>query len=214
MALGVVLSGPLALIVVALVHGQPPWRDAATFATEFDRVQLLPYLGGFVLIGGCVALIASLHPLVPSERRARANSALVLAAAFATLILFNYVVQTTFVPTLLHPYRHEQDALIAGLTMSNPHSLAWAIEMWGYGVFGLATWAIAIVFGRTRLERATATTFVANGVISVAGAVMTSISPGWAMSMPGMIAFTVWNLLMIAIALLVIAAMRRRCSHA
>jgi len=67
---GVVLSGPLALLVVALVHPQPSWRDAATFAAAYHPVQLLPYVGGFALIGGFVALIVIWQSELQSTRAA------------------------------------------------------------------------------------------------------------------------------------------------
>lgn len=208
---GILLSGPLALLVVALVHPQPVWASPSRFAAEFDGIQLLPYLGGFVLIGGCVALVAHLAALAPPARRGRANLALALAGSFAALIVLNYILQTTFVPSLVRPYRPEHDVLIAALSMSNPRSLAWALEMWGYGVLGVSTWLVACAFDRSvRLERITHTTFIANGIISIAGALATAFAPGWEMTVGGGIAFGAWNLLMIVLGALVIAVMRRR----
>ena len=208
---GIVLSGPLALLVVALVHPQPAWESPALFAAEFHRIQLLPYLGGFVLIGGCVALVAHLAALAPPAQRGRAQAALALAGAFAALIVFNYVLQTTFVPALVTPYRPEHDLLVTALAMSNPRSLAWALEMWGYGVLGVATWLVACAFDRTdRLERFTGAAFIANGIISIVGALATALAPGWEMTVSGGVAFGAWNLLMIVLGALVIAVMRRR----
>lgn len=199
---GIVLSGPVALVVVGLVHPQPPWRDVESFAAAYHPIQLLPYLGGFLLIGGCVALVASLRAIVPPSRKARANVALVLTGAFAALILLNYIVQTTFVPSLVA----ERDPLIAALAMANPRSLAWALEMWGYAVFGVATWAIACAFH----ERVVAAVYVANGAISVVGGVATMVSPGWVTTPGGYVGFALWNVLMIALGALTIAAMRGR----
>jgi hypothetical protein len=208
---GILMSGPIALVVVAAVHPQPDWQGAERFAAELHPVQLLPYLGGFVLVGGCVALVASLHALAP--RSARSDLALALAGAFAAMILFNYVLQTTFVPSLARPYRAEHDMLIAALAMANPRSLAWALEMWGYAVFGVATWAIACAFGVTRLERVVAAMFVANGVISIAGGIATMASPSWLLSPPGIAAFALWNLLMLVMAALTVVAMNRRATR-
>jgi hypothetical protein len=207
---GILLSGPLALAAVALVHPQPPWQGPARFADELHWIQAMPYAGGFVLIGGCVALIASLHELVPRSHRARANVALALTAAFAALIVLNYVVQTTFVPALASSYRDDNGPLIAALTMTNPRSLGWALEMWGYAVFGFATWLITPAFRRTRLERVTAHTFVGNGVMSIAGAITTAIWPGSAHTLLGFIGFALWNAWMLTMAVLVLVAMHRR----
>jgi len=195
---GILMSGPIALVVVAAVHPQPDWQGAERFAAELHPVQLLPYLGGFVLVGGCVALVASLHALAP--RSARSDLALALAGAFAAMILFNYVLQTTFVPSLARPYHAGNDALIAALAMANPRSLAWALEMWGYAVYGVATWAIASAFGHTRLERAVAAMFVANGVISIVGGFATMASMTWLRSPPGLAAFALWNAMMLVMA--------------
>jgi hypothetical protein len=207
---GILISGPIALLVVAAIHPQPPWETAERFGAEFHWIQRLPYLGGFLLIGGCVALIASLHAVVPREYRARANAALALAAAFAALIFLNYVVQTTFVPALVRPYRRENDVLVGALAMANPRSLAWALEMWGYAVFGAATWAISCAFQSTTVERFAAFSYVVNGVLGVVGAVATMLSPAWALTAPGIGSFIVWNAWMIVMATVTVIAMRRR----
>jgi hypothetical protein len=207
---GILVSGPIALIIVDAIHPQPDWQGAERFAAELHWIQVLPYLGGFLLVGGSVALVASLHALAP--RTARSNLALALAAAFAAMIFVNYVLQTTFVPSLARPYRAEHDALIAALAMANPRSLAWALEMWGYAVYGVATWAIASAFGITRLERAVAAMFVANGVISVAGGFATMASMTWLRSPPGLAAFALWNALMLVMAASTVVAMRRRAT--
>ncbi|HEX5061674.1 MAG TPA: hypothetical protein VFV99_20045 [Kofleriaceae bacterium] len=209
---GIVASAPLALVAVALVHPQPPWRDAAQFAAEFHWIQVTPYVGGFLLVASCVALIASLCSLMPAARRARANFALAVTAAFAALIVLNYIVQTTLVPSLVSPYHDDNGPLVTMLTMSSPRSFGWALEMWGYAVFGVATWAIAPAFGSSRLERATAALFVLNGIASIAAAVATSLWPGSPMTAPGFIGFAVWNALMVTMAVLVILVMRRRVS--
>ncbi|MGE5187212.1 MAG: hypothetical protein ACM31C_34425 [Acidobacteriota bacterium] len=209
---GILLSGPIALVAVAVVHPQPSWEDAARFASEFHPVQLMPYLGGFVLVGGCVALVASLHALVPREQRARANLALVMTGVFGALIGLNYILQTTFVPSLVAPYADDHATWIESLAMANPRSLAWALELWGYAALGVATWAVAAAFGASRLERATAALFGANAVISVAGALATMAWPGWEMTLAGGLAFSGWNALMIVMASLAIACMRRRAT--
>jgi hypothetical protein len=94
--------------------------------------------------------------------------------------------------------------------MANPRSLAWSLEMWGYAVLGIATWAVAVAFGRSRLERATAKALVANGVVSVAGGIATAAWPGWVETTPGLVCFAAWNALMIGVGVLVIVTLRRR----
>ncbi|MES1205363.1 MAG: hypothetical protein ABUS79_05450 [Pseudomonadota bacterium] len=96
-----------------------------------------------------------------------AAAAQVFTAVFAAFILFNYAVQTTFVPELARHYDAADARILAALTMSNPRSLAWAIEMWGWGFLGVATWLVSPVFGGAGLERAAALTFAVNGPVSL-----------------------------------------------
>ena len=207
---GIVLSGPLALALVAFTHPQPAWRDAELFADNYHFIQLVPYFAGLLLVAGFVILIASIHQLAEPRLKAMTASACIFAAVFAALISLNYVVQTTFVPDLA---RHDGDtapALVAALSMSNPRSLAWGIEMWGYAFLGVATWLAAPIFRQTPLERGVALTFVTNGVMGVAGAAWTVARPGWAMTHTGMAAFGAWNILVAAMTALAFVALRRR----
>jgi hypothetical protein len=191
--LGIVISGPIAVVSLALFHPQPPWKDAETFARHYHWLQALPYFGGFLLVFGFVALMASLFVLAPAEQRARATTALILTAAFAALVFLNYVIQTTFVPNLARQDPTVNANIIAAFSMVNPSSLAWALEMWAYGFLGLGHLLMAPVFGRTGLERAAAILFVINGVSSGATAVWTAVDPGWMMTSAGLVAYTVWN---------------------
>jgi hypothetical protein len=47
-----------------------------------------------------------------------------------------------FTPGLPVGYSRVADPMIAAVSMSNPTSIAWAIEMWGYGYQGLGTWLL------------------------------------------------------------------------
>lgn|GEM_PF-479646 len=207
--LGVLLSGPLAVALVSATHPQPAWRDAELFARHYHSVQLLPYAGGIVLVAALIVLVASLHAGARPEQRPLTTAALVFTAGFASFIFLNYVVQTTFVPQLARHYDPTNAALIAALSMTNPTSLAWAIEMWGWGFLGIATWLVSPVFGRSKVERAAALTFVANGPVSVAGALGTIVRPGWVMTTAGLVAFAAWNVLLAAMATLTVLALRR-----
>lgn len=207
---GVLLSGPLALALVAAIHAQPSWSGAARFATEFHPVQLVPYLGGFLLVGASMWLVATLRVLTPFAHKSRATFAVALVAMFGALISLNYILQTTFVPSLVRPYRGENDLLIAAFSMANPRSLAWSLEMWGYAVLGASTWAAAGVFDRTRIERFAALSYVANGVTSIVGAIATICWPAWTLSLVGIVAFAAWNLLVVVMGVLTFVAMRRR----
>jgi hypothetical protein len=169
----------------------------------------VPRCSGFLLVGGAVALIAALQTLAGPALRARATTALAFAAAFAALIFLNYVVQTTFVPALVRSGAPEVAPLIAAFSLSNPTALGWALEMWGYAVLGVATWLVAPVLSEQgRPGRLAAALFVANGPVSIVGAALTAARPGWVMTPAGFVMFAGWNLLMIVMLVLVIAALR------
>jgi hypothetical protein len=208
--LGILLSGPLAFAVVNATHPQPPWKSAEVFARSYHPVQMVPYLGGIVLVAALVALVASTHALVPEGQKVRTGMALVFNAAFATLIFFNYAVQTTFLPELARRYEEGNGPIITTFSMANPTSLAWGIEMWGWGFLGVATWLVAPVFCGSRLERLTAAAFIVNGPVSILGTLWTVIRPGWVMTSAGLVAFALWNALLAAMAALALVVFRRR----
>ena len=193
--LGALTSGPLGLWLVQSTHPQPPWRDAATFVAAYHPIQVIPFILGFALVGGSVLLIAGIHANAHVAHRPRTTAALLLASAFAAMIVTNYAIQTTVVPALLRSPSPSQSGLLEVLTMSNPLSLGWAVEMWGYAMLGVATWLVAPTFGGSSLARWTGRLFALNGPVSIATAVMTGIVPGWVLSGVGLWAFAVWNLL-------------------
>jgi MFS family permease len=214
---GALASGPLALWVLGASHAQPAWQDARTFAANYHSLQALPFFLGLLLVAGFVVLIASLHTLASASLRPRTQSAVIFTSVFAALVLFNYALQTTFVPGLVVMRDSANDPLLAALTMTNPRSLGWTLEMWGYGWLGVATWLVAPVFHGAGLERAARWAFVANGPLSVVGALWTALQPGWVMTTPGMVAFAAWNVLVVAMAALAMALFRARaqdCSTA
>jgi hypothetical protein len=206
---GILLSGPLALLLVNATHPQPPWQGPELFVQNYHPVQSLPFFGGFFLVGGFVLLIASLHASSGQGERALATASLVFVAAFAAMVCINYTVQTTFVPELVRRATPLSTPILSALTMSNPASLAWGLEMWGYGLLGVATWLVAPVFGTSTLERATAWTFVANGPASIIPAFLTALRPGWVMTSAGLAAFVLWNLLVAVMAALALAVFMR-----
>ena len=210
--LGIVLSGPLAVFVLSIVRPQPPWTDAATFARHYHWVQAVPYFGGFLLVFGFVAMMASLYELVSAAHRAVATTALVFTAAFAALVFLNYVLQTTFVPNLARKDAAVYANVIAALSMVNPSSLAWAIEMWAYGFLGVGHLLMAPVFSREGLERTAATLFVINGVVSVIGALWTVADADWMMTPVGMVAYAAWNIIVLAMVSVVLVVLRHRMS--
>jgi len=207
-AVGTLASGPLALPVVALVQPQPPWAGAGVFVENFHRIQTLPFYFGFVLLGGSILMLVSICAL--SKGRPASLAALVFMATGTTLIFLNYLTQTTFIPAIVGGYTPESGPVIGAFSMSNAASLAWAIEMWGYGFMGLGTWLAAGFFGAGRLERAARILFILNGVASVFGALIVSFDLEGVFSIPGLIGYGLWNVLYVALAVVFHRVLQRR----
>ena len=211
---GAILSGPVGIWVVSATHPQPSWESPAAFVAAYHPIQTLPYLMGMLLVGGFAALIAGLHRVAPEAARARTTTALVLTGAFAAMIFINYSIQTTVVPALVSSASSSDLALVGLLTMVNPKSLGWSLEMWGYAVLGVATWLVAPVFATSRWEHGAKWLFVLNGPVSIASGLATAMRPGWVLSGVGFISFAIWNVLIIAMLALTIASFRARRSAA
>ena len=61
---GIVVSGPLAVLVLSVVRPQPAWSDAETFARHYHWLQALPYFGGFFLVVGFVTMMGNVRGAV------------------------------------------------------------------------------------------------------------------------------------------------------
>ena len=203
---GILLSGPLSMWLVSATHPQPAWQNADAFFTHYHSMQALPYYFGFLIIAGFVVLIAALHRTAREQDRLHTLLAVIFTTVFAALISLNYIFQTTFVPALVGT----RDPLSAAFTMANPRSLGWALEMWGYGMLGVGTWFAARAFHGSKLERVTGVLFMLNGILSIITALWTAIDIGWVLTVPGLIGFVIWNLLILVMSALAWVVMRRR----
>lgn len=203
---GIMLSGPVAVGVVAVLAPQPPWRDADTFIRNYSWIQSLPYIFGFLIAGGFILFMSSLAAVCGEGQRPLAYAALAFTAVSASMIFINYVLQTAFIPLTLHV----SDVAVALTTMANPNSLGWTLEMYGYGVLGIATASAAPLFNATRRQHWIARLLVSNCVLSVLGAVAVPLFPGWVLTTSGMILGATWNLLVAVVMVLVILEFRPR----
>jgi hypothetical protein len=188
-AAGALLSGPVALLVVARIAPQPPWTGVETFADHYHPAQLLTFALGYVLLAGFVLFTASCHALAAAPLRARTSAALIFAAVYAALVFTNYTIQLGYVPRVLG----QRPAYLAALTMANPSSFAWFLEMFGYAAMGAATWLVAAGFGGSRRSDVIRVLLIANGVLSIAGAACTALFDRWVFSTAGMVSFAAWN---------------------
>lgn len=194
---GFILSGPAAFLLVSWLSPQPAWQSAAVFVENYSSLQNLPYYFGFLLIGGMLMLIAAHYLHYPEKDLVKFQLLVALGCgiAFFTMIAFNYVAQTTFVHNLALHYRPEYEAAISSFSMANPLSFCWANEMWGYAFLGVATWLMAAYY--RPVSTWIRLLLVSNGVLSILSALWTVYDVNWVLTTAGLVAYFVWNLLMI-----------------
>ena len=119
------------------------------------------------------------------------SAGLIFTGVYAALVFTNYTIQLGFIPRVLK----DRPAYIGDLTMANPSSFAWFLEMFGYAAMGVATWLVAPGFRGTRRADAIRYLLVGNGVLSIIGAACTALFDRWVFSTAGLISFAAWNLL-------------------
>jgi hypothetical protein len=76
-------------------------------------------------------------------------------------------------------YHETLAPIVETFAVTNPASLFWALEMWGYGFLGLGIWLASSEFSNSGIERAAKLVFAANGVVSVVGALTTGFYLEW-----------------------------------
>jgi len=193
-AAGAVLSGPGAMAVVTVLGAQPSWTNLDDFVANYRSIQVLPYLLGYLLLLGFVLFTAACHAGAEPAMRARTSAALVLTGVYASLVFTNYTIQLAYVPRTLP----QRPAYIAELTMANPASFAWCLEMFGYAAMGAATWLVAGCFRGGRRAALVRLLLILNGVLSIIGAVCTALVDRWVFSSSGLVCFAVWNVVIAA----------------
>jgi hypothetical protein len=104
----------------------------------------------------------------------------------------------------------ENEKAIDLLATPNAKSLFWYIEMTGYGFLGLATWSSAYLFSKTKNEIIIRWLLIANGIISVLGAVLTFIFKGWVLTIPGLVSYVLWNILVMLVMIFVLVEYRAK----
>ena len=201
---GIILSGPVAVVLVEVLAPQPSWQGVTTFIEHYSWLQSLPYVFGFFIAGGFILLVASTPAGDDDGRSLLRRIALAFTAISAGLIFFNYVMQTAFIPLSLH----ESPVIVAATTMANPNSLGWALEMYGYAILGIATAFLAPLFNKSVRQRVIARLFVLNCILSVVGAFLMPLFPGWVLTGTGMVLGAAWNILVAVTMVLLLAEFR------
>ena len=82
--------------------------------------------------------------------------------------------------------------------------------MWGNALRGLATCFVAPVFRQNRTEKITAGLMVANGAVSILGGFVTSANLGWVHTLPGLIGYLLWNVLVLVLSVFYLLSFRRK----
>lgn len=204
------LSGPVGFLIVGAIAPQPPWSGPALFTAAYHPVQALPFAVGFALVAAFVALHVAIVQTAQRAHRTAALLSLAFACVFAAIISLNYINQTAVVPAAARRGDLTSAVAISLLSMANPSSIAWSLEMFGYGFLGLASLAAAPVFHATRVDRAVRALLIANAVVSVVGAAATAAAPGWVLSPLGIASYFAWNGLVLALSALLAISFRAR----
>jgi hypothetical protein len=191
------ILGPGVVFVDAALRPPRPWAGPRAFVDGFHWVQVIPPLLGFPLLVGFILFVAAARRL-DEKRGGRVDQVpvLLLTAIYGALVAFNYVANACWV----RQAGPEDLGGVSILSMNNPRSLCWAIEMFAYAILGAVTWLVAPTF---REERAVAFLLRVNGVVSVGSAAVTLVDLSWVLTPVGLAFYAAWNLLIVAAMLLV-----------
>jgi hypothetical protein len=200
------LSGPIGAGIALVGSGGGAWVDAATYAARYRRLEQVPFWFGFLFIGAWLAFFARLAAHAEPADRMRALAALAVAAAYAAMIATNYTLQIGYVPQLAA----RADPAVAYLTMANPESVAWVLEMFGYAMLGAACWVAAPLFRDAPRGATIVALLRTNGIVNIAGAVAMEFGADWLLAPIGVAAYLLWNGLVVGTMAVIAVAFRPR----
>lgn len=158
----------LSAAYAAAVILAPPraWPGMAAYSSSFQEVEFLPPAIGLLFIPPFIALLASMYLLTSAEKKGWSLAALVFGAMFSLLSGAVYLVQLALVrPQLL------QAGQLADLDMwvlANGHSVAWMVQLLGWGCLALATLFIAVVLDGGGLENGVRWLLLLNSALALA----------------------------------------------
>jgi hypothetical protein len=196
---GVIFSGLVFPVITSIFYPQPQWQSPDLFIQSYHPIQTATFFCGYFLVIGSLLTFITLYFLASKSKRIWALAALGINLVFTAIVFINYIIQTTYVPYLASTNALEAQNILATFTMANPGSFAWALEMYGWGGIGLSFIFMAFIFGKERFEPTLKVLFWVNGVASVTSALVTSSNMKWLFSPAGFAALIVWNLLVVAI---------------
>lgn len=205
--IGTLISGPITFLGVSAIKPQPEWISAQVYVENYHPIQSVTFYFGFLLILGSVMMIAFIHY---KQKSSKSLLAVIFTAIAAGLISFNYSTEATIIPALVRNYSSELDPIIQILAVTNPYSIFWSIEMWGYGFLGLGTLLAMGYFRGQGIEGWAKALFLANGILSIVGALITGIYVEWVLSTVGLVSYALWNVLYMILAILFLLVLKRR----
>jgi len=185
-------------VLVAVLCPQPPWRGLSTFIAAYRPLQSFIFVPSLLLPLSFVVVLAGFHCGAKAEVKAWSASALAVGTVGAAILCLNYLIQGVWVPSLVK----EGNDLVGALVSANPGSLFWALELFGYGIMGLAMWLAAPLFAGPGIDRLIRWALVVNGAGSLLAALAAVLDPRWVLGPLGLAAGLFWNLLIIALAFL------------
>jgi hypothetical protein len=196
---GIIFSGLVFPVLTMILSPQPVWQGADLFVKSFHPLQTATFFCGYFLVIGTLLTFIMLYLTTCIETKVWALSALVINVIFTSVVFLNYIIQTTYVPYLAVNNPPETASVLAVFTMANPGSFAWALEMYGWGGIGLSFIFMAFIFRKQKYEGTLKVLFLANGICSVASAIMTSTNMKWLFSPAGFTSLVFWNALVFVI---------------
>lgn len=196
---GIFFSGLVFPLLTMFFCPQPAWKDAALFVQSFNPLQTATFFCGFFLILGSLMTFVALYFVSDGNRKIWSFTALSINLVFTVVVFLNYIIQTTYVPYLAINNPPETNSVLTVFTMANPGSLAWSLEMYGWGGIGLSFIFMSVVFENAKFDHILKKLFIVNGICSVGSAIMTSVDMRWIFSPAGFISLIVWNVLVFVI---------------
>jgi hypothetical protein len=202
--IGFILSGPVGFLFVQLVKPLPAWTTAANFAAQYNPLQNIPYYFGFILIGGMLILAVAHYLNADNELpldKMHVLLSVIWTTIFAAFVFFNYICQIAFIHHLATDYKPDNDTAISTLSMANPASLSWTVEMWGYAILGVSTWLLSAYYRNK--NRTIHFLLTANGIVSILSAGFFVYDGKWLLTIIGLASYFLWNMLMIVLLILI-----------
>ena len=196
---GIIFSGLVFPLISTLFYPQPKWQNAELFVQSFHPIQTATFFCGYFLVFGSMLTFVALYFSAAKSSKIWALSGLAINVIFTAVVFLNYIIQTTYVPYLATNNPPETATVLPVFCMANPGSLAWALEMYGWGGIGLSYIFMAFIFNNIKTERILKILFLINGISSCLSAIMTSIDMNWLFSNAGLTSLVLWNSLVFVI---------------